>query len=440
MKTITVKQALEQVQSGCHIASALGAAEGQGFLSELHTVAERVRGTAQFPGDSASCITVTSCLSLRSYPYLEPAYRETFLTENIFFSPPTRAAYSAGNVSYIPCHLRLCGVNRLAHTKPNIFIGTATPPDKHGFVSLGVSNSYEKRMLQQADIVILEINPHYPRTFGDLEVHISAVDYCIEADYPVPTLPDAPVTENDKIIGKLIADYIQDGDCLQFGIGGIPNAVAEALAGKKDLGIHTEMLSTGLVKLVKSGVVTNARKTKFPGKTIATFALGTREVYDYIHDNPSVLLFDANYVNDPYVIARNDNQVSINTTIEIDLTGQCCSESIGPRQYSGTGGQVDTVTGAQKARNGRSFIALYSTAMVKTAEGGHKARISKIVPSLKLGATVSLQRNDVDYVVTEYGVVNLKGTSIKERAKRLISIAHPEYREELTAAARELML
>ncbi|MCL2189751.1 MAG: 4-hydroxybutyrate--acetyl-CoA CoA transferase [Defluviitaleaceae bacterium] len=427
MKIITVQQALDLVKDNDHIASALGAAEGQLFLSELHTIANRV-----------SNITLTTCLTLRSYPFMEEAYRDTFLNESIFMSPPTRAAFANGNVSYIPCHLHLSGLKRMQHVKPNIYIGAATPPDKHGFISLSVSNTYEKRMIAEADIVILEINPNFPRTFGDLEISVNDVHYAIEADYPVPTLAEAPPNDLDEKIGKHIAGLINNGDCLQLGIGGIPNAVANALADKKDLGIHTEMLSSGLVKLVKSGVVTNRLKTKFPGKTVATFALGSQEVYDYINDNPSVLLFDANYVNDPYVIAQNDNQVSINTTLEIDLTGQCCSEAIGPRQYSGTGGQADTAAGAQRAKNGRSFIALYSTAMIK-GKDGNRAPASKIVPMLKQGATVSLSRNDVDMVVTEYGVAHLRGTSIRERAQRLIEIAHPDYRGELRAAARELM-
>jgi len=421
-KKITVGEALALVQSGQHIATALGAAEPQLFLGELHTVASRVQD-----------ITLTTCLSLRSYPFMDAAYAAVFQNDSIFMSPPTRGMQAAGNVSYIPSHLHLCGVKRLMHVRPNIYVGAASMPDRHGFVSLSVSNTYERRMIDAADVVILEINPNYPRTFGDVELPVAAVDYFIDADYPVPTLPDAPIGELDEKIGAFIADYIHDGDCLQLGIGGIPNAVANALAGKKDLGIHTEMLGNGLVKLVKAGGVTNAKKTKFPGKTIATFALGSQEVYDYINDNPSVLLFDANYVNDPYIIAQNDNQVSINTTLEIDLTGQCCSESIGARQYSGSGGQADTVIGAQKAKNGRSFIALYSTAMVKNADG-ERRRVSKIVPALKTGATVTLSRNDVDYVVTEYGVAALRGTSIKERARRLIAIAHPDYRASLAEA------
>jgi len=417
MRQVTIQQALAMVRPGHHIASGLGAAEAQGFLSQLHTV-------------DACDITLTSCLSLRAYPFMDAQFAHRFTNESIFMTGPTRVMQGVGNACYIPSHLQHCATKRLQHIKPNIYVGAASMPDRHGYVSLSVSNTYERRMIDAADMVILEINPNYPRTFGDVELHTSDVDYFIEADYAVPELPDAPVGELDAIIGAHIAQHINDGDCLQLGIGAIPNAVADALMDKRDLGIHTEMLGNGLVKLLRAGVATNKRKTLHPGKTLATFALGTREVYDYIHDNPSVLLFDANYVNDPYTIAQNDNQVSINTTLEIDLTGQCCSESIGPRQYSGSGGQADTAIGAQRARNGRSFIALYSTATIKNANG-ERERVSKIVPMLKQGATVTLSRNDVDFVVTEYGVAALRGTSLAERARRLTAIAHPDYRDLL---------
>ncbi|MCL2363354.1 MAG: 4-hydroxybutyrate--acetyl-CoA CoA transferase [Defluviitaleaceae bacterium] len=418
MQKISVTQALSFIKSGHHIASALGAAEAQSFLSQLHTI-------------DARDITLTTCLSLRSYPFMDAQYAHIFNNESIFMTGPARAMQDTGNACYIPGHLQHCATKRLQHIKPNIYVGAASMPDKHGYVSLSVSNTYERRMIDAADIVILEINPHYPRTFGDVELHVNDADYFIEADYPVPELPDAPVGELDAIIGAHIAGYINDGDCLQLGIGAIPNAVADALMNKRNLGIHTEMLGNGLVKLLRAGVATNKRKTLHPGKTVATFALGTHEVYEYIHDNPSVLLFDANYVNDPYTIAQNDDQVSINTTLEIDLTGQCCSESIGARQYSGSGGQADTAIGAQRARGGRSFIALYSTAMIKN-EKGERERVSKIVPMLKQGATVTLSRNDVDFVVTEYGVAALRGTSLAERVQRLIAIAHPDYRKQLS--------
>ncbi|MCX5775339.1 MAG: glycosyltransferase [Firmicutes bacterium] len=303
-----------------------------------------------------------------------------------------------------------------------------------------VSNNDLTWLLTEAKIVIIEINPNLPRTFGDVELHISAIDYIIPVNYPIPELPDGEITEKDLKIGNLIASKIHDGDCLQLGIGGIPNAVANALVHKKDLGVHTEMLTTGFMKLYQAGAITNKYKKTHKGKMVACFALGTRALYDFIDNNPSVLILDGSYVNDPYVIGLNDNQVSINSTMEVDLTGQCCSESIGSRQFSGTGGQSDTAVGAQISKGGRSFIALYSTAMVKNPATGEKEEVSKIVSQLKQGAAVSLSRNDVDNIVTEYGIANLRGTTIKERVKRLIAIAHPNFREQLMKEAIALGL
>jgi acyl-CoA hydrolase len=291
--------------------------------------------------------------------------------------------------------------------------------------------------MRQAKIVVFEINPNFPRTHGDMEVHVSDVDYLVNANYPAPTIPNIEPNEKDSQIGKLIAQQIHDGDTIQLGIGGIPNAVAKALVGKKDLGIHTEMFTSNMVSLIKEGVITGKKKTLHPGKHVCCFALGTQELYDYIDDNPSVMILPGSYVNDPAVMAFNDNQVSINSTLEIDLTGQCASESIGTQQFSGTGGQSDTAIGAQNAKNGRAFMALYSTAMVRNPETGEKEEVSKIVVTLKPGAAVSLSRNDVDYVVTEYGMVWLRGTNIRERAKLLISIAHPKFRDALRQEAIE---
>jgi len=308
-------------------------------------------------------------------------------------------------------------------------------PDKHGYVSLSLSNTYEMKMIKAAKTVILEINPNAPRTFGDVQLHMNEIDYVVEVDYPIPELADVEPNEKDLVIGKIIADMINDGDCIQLGIGGIPNAVAASLMDKKDLGIHTEMLTSGMVKLAKAGVITGKYKQIHNGKMVAAFAMGPKELYDYIDDNPAVAILDGGYVNDPYTIMQNDNQVSINTSIEVDLTGQCCSESIGSRQFSGTGGQSDTAVGAQKSKNGRSIIALYSTAMVKNPATGEREEVSKIVCQLKPGAAVSLSRNDVDYLVTEYGCASLRGTSLAERVNRIIAIAHPKFRESLREEA-----
>lgn len=428
-KLITVESALELVQSNYHIVTGLGASEPQDFMNNLHNIANRVKN-----------VTITNCLPMNHGEFLKPEYRENFNVDGWFYSPTLRKAHLNGNISYIPNHLHLAGTKRLAHMKPNIYAGSASMPDKHGFLSLSLSNTYEKRMMEAADIVILEINPNYPRTFGDVEVHYSDVDYLIAANYEVPALPDVMSNEKDIKIGNLIAEYINDGDCIQLGIGGIPNAVTDALMSKKDLGVHTEMMTSGMVKLAKAGVINGKKKNLHKGKIVCTFALGNKELYEFLDDNTSIMFLDGHYVNDPYVIAQNDNMVSINTSIEVDLTGQCCSESIGPVQFSGTGGQADTAIGAQKSKNGKSFIALYSTAMVKNKETGEREETSKIVPMLKEGAYVTLSRNDVDYVVTEYGVASLRGTNIKERVKRLISIAHPKFRDELLEEAYRIGL
>ncbi|WP_426348806.1 acetyl-CoA hydrolase/transferase family protein [Alloiococcus sp. CFN-8] len=428
-KLITIEEALALVKSDDIIVTGLGASEAQGFMNNIHSIAGRVKN-----------VTITNCLPMSSGEFLKEEYKDVFNIDGWFYSPGLRRAHGNGNVSFIPNHLHLAGIKRLDYVKPNIYVGSATYPDKHGYISLSVSNTYEKRMIEEADIVILEINNNYPRTFGDVEIHYSDIDYLVETDYPVPVLGDVVPSEKDMLIGASIAELIKDGDCLQLGIGGIPNAVASYLKDKKDLGVHTEMMTSGMVELAELGVINGSKKTLHKGKIVCTFALGNKKLYDFLDDNPSVLVLDGNYVNNPDIIRLNDNQVSINTTIEIDLTGQCCSESIGPVQFSGTGGQADTAIGAQKARNGKSIIALYSTAMVKNKVTGEREEISKIVPMLKEGAVVSLSRNDVDIVVTEYGAVNLRGTNIKTRVERLISIAHPKFREQLRKDAEKLRI
>lgn len=427
-KYISIQEAIDLVKDNDQIIVGMAASEPQAFMSNLHLAGPRVKN-----------VTVTNCLPfVYSEFFIEEKWRHNFKLDGWFYTGVLRKAHEHGNISFIPNHLHLAGKKRLYHIKPNIFVTTATPPDKHGFLSLSLSNVYEKETLLAADIVIIEVNKNFPRTFGDLEVHLSEIDYLIDVDYPAPTIPNEEPTEKDMIIGKLIAEKIHDGDTLQLGIGGMPNAVAKSLYGKRDLGIHTEMFTSEMVNLIKAGVITGKRKTLHPNKHVCCFALGTKELYDFIDDNPSVMILNGAYVNDPHIIGLNDNQVSINSTLEIDLTGQCASESIGPKQFSGTGGQSDTAVGAQNAKNGRSFMALYSTAMVKNPTTGQREEISKIVSTLKPGAAVSLSRNDVDYVVTEYGMVNLRGTNIRERVRLLISIAHPKFRDQLTKEALEL--
>jgi acyl-CoA hydrolase len=426
-KIVTIEQVLNLVKSNDEIVVGMAANEPQEFMKNLHIIADRVKN-----------VTVTNCLPIVEAEFFtNEKLRDSFFLDSWFYTKTLRTVSKNGNISFIPNHLHLAGSRRLDHKAPNIFITAATPPDKHGFMSLSTSNVYEKQMVEEADIVIFEINPNFPRTFGDMEVSIHDVDYLVEVDYEVPTLPYTEPNEKDMVIGKLIADKINDGDSIQLGIGGIPNAVAKSLIHKKDLGIHTEMFTSGMIDLIEAGVITGKKKTLHKGKHVCCFAMGSKALYEYIDNNPSVMILPGSYVNDPAVMALNDNQVSINATIEIDLTGQCASEAVGTRQISGTGGQADTAIGAQNAKNGRSFIALYSTATVKNKVTGEIEEVSKIVPTLQPGAAVSLSRNDVDYVVTEYGIVRLRGTNIRERAKLLISIAHPKFREQLLKDAIE---
>ena len=428
-KTITLQEALDLVKSGDYIAVGMAASEPRDFVSNLHTIATR----------GVKDITVSNCLPVTPAEYyMNEKYKDIFQNDSWFFSPYQRKAFPNGNISYIPNHLHLAAWKRFQHRKPNIFIGAASMPDKDGFISLSLCNVLEKQAIAVADISILEVNPNFPRVGGDVTVHISDIDYLVESNYLPPIIPESVVGEKDKIIGESIAELIPNGATIQLGIGSMPDAVAASLITKKDLGLHTEMFTTGAMKLIKAGVITGKKKTLLKGKHVACFAYGTQELYDFLNNNPTTVMLEGKYVNDPTIIGLNHKQVSINAALEIDLIGQCASESIGPKQFSGTGGQSDTAIGAQNSEGGMSFIALYSTAMVTNPVTGEKEEKSKIVPTLTPGASVSLSRNDVDRVVTEYGVVNLRGTSVRERALLLISIAHPKFRDELRLAARKL--
>ena len=427
-KKITVEQALALVKSNDNITVGMAGAEPVEFLGKIHTIAGRVKD-----------VTITSCLNTAPGEYLSEEYlREAFKLESWFYSPTLRKLNKTGRVSFIPNNLHFSGFKRNFHRPADIFIGSASMPEDGGRVRFSCGNVYEEEIAKKAKIVILEISPNIPHCFGENYLEWDDIDYVVECDYSLPTIPDVPSNEKDREIGGHIAELINDGDCVQVGIGGIPNAVCDFLMHKKDLGIHTEMMTTGIMKLMQAGAVNGSKKQMDTGKVVCAFALGSEEMYRFMHNNPDILVKRGSWVNDPYVIAGNDNQVSINTSVEVDLTGQCCSESVGNLQISGTGGQSDTAIGAQNSKNGRSIIALYATAMVKNRETGEREEVSKIVPTLRPGAAVSLSRNDVDWVVTEYGAVNLRGTCVRERAELLISIAHPRFREELREKAREL--
>ncbi|MBU4205654.1 MAG: hypothetical protein L6256_07830 [Propionicimonas sp.] len=424
-KLISVDQALALINDGDNITVGLGANEPPALLGSLHQIADRVRD-----------VTITNCLATVPGEYLSVEnVTKAFWIDSWFSTPQLRALSGTGRVSYIPNHLHLAGTRRNFHKRANIMISLASTPEASGRTRFACGNTYEEKIASQADLRILEISPNAPHSFGQNYLDWDQIDYVIESQGYPGTIPAAKPNEKDLAIGRAIADLVEDGDCVQVGIGGIPNAVCSYLYEKRDLGIHTEMMTAGIMDLMKAGVITGARKQADVGKTVFAFALGSQEMYQFIDKNPDCFTGRGEEVNNPWVIARNDNQVSINTTVEVDLTGQCCSESIGTLQISGTGGQSDTATGAQRSKNGRSIIALYSTLEKVNKETGELETISKIVPTLRPGAAVSLSRNDVDWVVTEYGAVNLRGTSIRERVERLISIAHPSMRDQLYADA-----
>lgn len=421
-KLLNVEDALEKVKSNDEVVVAMAGAEPRAFLANLGKIKNRVEN-----------VSIVTCLNMENYDFCAlPEMKGHFINETWFYSPLTRNAHSYGTATFIPNHLHLSAKKRLDYRKPNIFVGTATPMDKHGYFSLSLSVTYEREYIENADIVILEINENLPRVYGDTSVHISEVDFIYENHTEVPQLQIIEPSGKDMVIGKFIAELVEDGSTIQLGIGGIPNAVSKALINKRDLGVHTEMITDGMVDLYNAGVITNRKKTLHKNKFIGTFALGTKKLYNFIDDNLGVELKRGVYTNDPYIIGQNAKMVSINTALQIDLTGQCCSESIGHKQYSGTGGQSDTAVGAQNSVGGKSIIALYSTAKNDT--------LSTIVPFLTLGGTVSLSRNDVDYVVTEYGIAPLRGRGLRERVNNLIAIAHPNFRKELKKEADKYLL
>jgi acyl-CoA hydrolase len=423
-KLIPVDEAVSKIGSDNDIIVGQCASEPQGCMSRFHIV-----------GDKVEDVRVFSVLTLKPYDfYMKPEMKGHFELASWFHAPGSRAAIKAGTgtVTYVPNMLHRAATDRIHVRQPDIFFGTCTPPDSHGFVSLSLGITYEKDMVEAAKLVVLEVNPRLPRTFGDTQVHVSEVDYFVEPDQEVPCLPAPAPDATDMAIGANIAALVEDGSTIQLGIGGIPNAAALALRDKKDLGVHTEMLVDSMMELYEMGVITNARKALKKGKFITTFAMGSRKFYDWLDDNVAVEFQRGRWTNDPSVVAQNSKMVSINTCISVDFTGQVASESIGANQYSGTGGQADTATGAVAGFDGKgkSIIACYSTAKNGT--------VSTIVPMLPEGSAVTLHRSLVDHVVTEYGIARLRGKTVRERTKELIAVAKPDFRAELTAKAKAM--
>jgi 4-hydroxybutyrate CoA-transferase len=342
-----------------------------------------------------------------------------------------RKGVQEGKYVYTPG--RLAEVNRFNDQGRfmNVVMTQVAPMDDHGYFSLGLSCDYTLPFAKEADLVLVQVNENMPRTFGRNFLHISEVDAIIEDTVPLPALPSIIPNPNEELIGQYIADLIEDGSTIQLGIGGIPNAAALSLESKKDLGIHTEMVADSMRVLWEKGVINNSKKNFYPDIGIASFALGSDELYKWLDNNPSIHFYPVGFVNAPSIIAKNDRMISINSALEVDLSGQVASEAIGPVQYTHTGGQADFVLGAFHSKGGKSIIAFESVAQTKHGP------VSKISSHLKMGSFVTTTRYDAQYIVTEYGVTNLKSKTIRQRAKNLISIAHPDFRDQLTFEARK---
>lgn len=346
-----------------------------------------------------------------------------------FSSGYARKAVNEGYADFIPNYYRDIPKIIREFYEYDAFCVSVSPMDKHGYFSLATNSSYSEAMISKARRIFVEVNRFQPRAVCGGQIHVSQVEAIVENDQPLPVLPPAKLDEVSVTIGNLIAERIPDGACIQLGIGAIPDATGMALKAKHDLGIHTEMFTDSMVELIECGAVNNSKKQIHRGKSVTTFAYGSQRIYDYIDDNPAIAIMPVDYVNDPNVICQNDNVISINAALEVDLWGQVCAESVGTRHMSGSGGQIDYVRGACQSKGGKSFIAFTST-----AKGG---TISKIKPILTPGAVCTTSKNDVDYIVTEYGVAHLRGHSLAERAKQLIAIAHPDFRDELSFEAKK---
>jgi acyl-CoA hydrolase len=381
-------------------------------------------------GDTLRNVEVIHVLTLGPVPYVEPVYATAFRANVFFIGQNMRSAVNHGRADYTPISLsEIPRLFREGDLKIDVALISVSPPDAQGYCSFGVEVGLTKPAAENAQVVIAEINPHMPRVWGNSFIHVSQIDYFVPVDYPLPeVLPVVPSPVHQRI-GEYVADMIEDEATLQVGNGAVPSAVLNALGDKRDLGVHTEMFCDGIIDLVERGVITGRCKSLLPGKIVASFVRGTQRLYDFVRDNPLVEMHPIDFTNDSYVIGQNDKMVAINSALQIDLTGQVSADSIGCHLHSGVGGQADFIRGAAKSKGGKPIIALPSTAL-----GGE---VSRIVAMLDPGGGVTVTRNDVHYVVTEYGVAQLFGKSVRRRAEELINIAHPDFRADLYAAARE---
>jgi acetyl-CoA hydrolase len=422
-RVTTAERAVQAIRPGDHVWIHAG----------CNNPEELVRAMVARAGE-LSGVEVSHLLTFGCADYVDPRYAGVFRHRALFVGPNVRQAVNEGRADCVPIHLSEAPRLIVSGTLPvDVALLHISPPDEHGFCSYGVGVECSKAAAERARVVIALVNPRMPRSLGDSFIHVSRLGHVVEVDRPVVELPQAGVVgEVARAIGASVAGLIEDGSTLQMGIGEIPDAVLSHLGDKRNLGIHTEMFSDGVVALFESGVINGEAKTLHRGKIVASFVLGTRRCFDFLDNNPFVEFHPSDYVNDPFVIAQNEKMVAINSALSVDLTGQVNADSIGRRVYSGFGGQVDFIRGAARSRGGRPIIALPST-----AQGG---RLSRIVDVLEPGAGVVTSRADVHYVVTEHGVAELFGKSLRERARALIAVAHPDFREELERAARKRCL
>lgn len=430
-RIVSAEDAARAIQSGQRV-----------FMTGNVSVPKKVLAALVAYASNLKNVEIVQALTVGPADYVSPAMEGHLRVNTIFISANIRKAVHEGRVDFTPVLLSefpLLFKNRILPL--DVALIHVSLPDEHGFCSLGVEVGLTKTAAESAKVIIAEVNEQMPRTLGDSFIHVSRLNYIVPVNYPIPELAMADEGPSE-VIGKIagyIAELIPDGATMQMGIGAIPDAVLKFLFNKKDLGIHSELFSDGVIDLVEAGVLTNARKTLHPGKVVAGFILGTKKLYDWVDDNPLIELHRTEYVNDPFVIAQNERMVALNSAIEVDLTGQVCADSIGPKLYSGVGGQLDFIYGASRSKGGVPVIALPSETTLRAAPTRRDGtRVSRIVAMLKHGAGVVTSRNHVRYVVTEYGVADLYGKTIRQRSQQLINIAHPDFRADLEKQAKEL--
>jgi 4-hydroxybutyrate CoA-transferase len=424
-RIVTPEEAVRKIKSNQRI-----------FLTGNCSVPQKVLAALVDYAPQLENVEICQALSVGPADYVDPSLQGHLRVNTMFVSANVRKAVHEGRADFTPVLLsEFTLLFKNQHLPIDVALIHVSPPDEHGFCSFGIEVGLSKSPAESARIIIAEVNQQMPRTLGDSFIHVSRLTHMVPVDYELPELLMSE-GESDPNVDKIacyIAEMIPDGATMQMGIGAIPDAVLKYLYDKRDLGVHSELFSDGVIGLVEAGILTGARKTIHPGKMIAGFVLGSQRLYKWVDDNPLIELHKTEYVNDPFVIAQNERMVAINSAIEVDLTGQVCSDSIGPKLYSGVGGQLDFVYGASRSKDGVPVIALPSTTTLRDGRV-----ISRITAMLQRGAGVVTTRNHVRYVVTEYGVANLYGKTIRQRAAQLISVAHPEFRADLTRQAREL--